>query len=93
MSMQINLQCYIVCSKYPPLARAHALSGARHLSMDASSVAVRCCAKSYARFPPFRCRFAVPVSRCRFRTPLPLPLPLRILFLPFMAVRARNLIT
>jgi len=25
--------------------------------------------------PFFRCRFAVPVSRCRFRTPLPLPLP------------------
>jgi len=23
----------------------------------------------------FRCRFAVPVSRCRFLTPLPLPLP------------------
>ena len=34
-----------------------------------------------ARFPPFRCRFAVPVSRCRFRILLPLPLsplPLRI---------------
>jgi len=28
--------------------------------------------------PFFRCRFAVPVSRCRFRTPLPLPLPLRL---------------
>jgi len=24
----------------------------------------------------FSCRFVVPVSRCRFRTPLPLPLPL-----------------
>jgi len=31
---------------------------------------------SNARFPPFRCRFAVPVSCCLFRTPLPLPLPL-----------------
>jgi len=34
--------------------------------------------------PFFRCRFSVPVSRCRFRTPLslplPLPLPLRIFF-------------
>ena len=38
--------------------------------------------KSNAQFPPsvavFRCRFAVPVRRCRFRTPLPLPLPLCI---------------
>jgi len=31
-----------------------------------------------ARFPPIRCRFAVPVSRRRFRTPLPLLLPLRL---------------
>ena len=45
-----------------------------------------------AWFPPFRCCFAVPVSRCRFRTPLPLPLPLRI-FLLFTAVTERNFLT
>ena len=38
------------------------------------------CRDCNARFPPFRCcsslcPFAVPVSRCRFGTPLPLPLP------------------
>jgi len=40
--------------------------------------------------PFFRCRFAVPVSQCRFRTPL--PLPLRI-FLLFMAETERNFLT
>jgi len=30
--------------------------------------------------PFFRCRFAVAVSRCRFRTPLPLPLRIFLLF-------------
>ena len=41
---------------------------------------------------PLPFRFAVPVSRCRFWTPLPLPLPLRI-FLPFTAVTERNFLT
>jgi len=42
----------------------------------------------------FRCRFAVPVSRCRFRTPLPLPLPLPLrIFLLFTAVTERNFLT
>jgi len=40
------------------------------------------CPISTIPLPFFRCRFAIPVSRCRFRTPLPLPLqlPLRIFF-------------
>jgi len=33
------------------------------------------CPLSTIPLPFFRCHFAVPVSRCRFRTPLPLPLP------------------
>ena len=53
---------------------------------------VRCSTLTYARFPSFRCRFAVPISRCRFRTPLPLPLLLRI-FLLFTAVTERNFLT
>jgi len=36
------------------------------------------CPVSTIPLPFFRCRFAVAVSRCRFRTLLPLPLPLRI---------------
>jgi len=38
------------------------------------------CPVSTIPLPFFRCRFAVPVSRCRltFRALLPLPLPLRI---------------
>jgi len=47
------------------------------------------CPVSTIPLPFCRCRFAVPDSRCRFRTPLPLPLPLRI-FLPFAAVTERN---
>jgi len=36
MSMPIHLQCYSMCSKYPPSARRYALSRrARYLSMDA----------------------------------------------------------
>jgi len=36
MSVQINLQCHSVCSKCAPSACTHALSRARHWSMDAS---------------------------------------------------------
>jgi len=36
------------------------------------------CLVSTILLPFFGCHFAVPVSRCPFRTPLPLPLPLRI---------------
>jgi len=35
--------------------------------------------------PFFRCRFAIPLSRCRLRTPLPLPLPL-----PYALARRRR---
>jgi len=41
-----------------------------------------------AWFQPFRCRFAVGISRCRFRTPL----PLRI-FLLFTAAAVGNFLT
>jgi len=36
------------------------------------------CPVSTIPLPFFRCRFTIPVSRCRFRTSLTLPLPLRI---------------
>jgi len=38
------------------------------------------CPVSTIPLPFFRCRFAVPVSRCRFSTPLPLPLPVAYVF-------------
>ena len=48
------------------------------------------CPVSTIPLPFFRCRFAVPDSRCRSRTlPLPLPLPLHI-FLLFTAATERN---
>ena len=48
------------------------------------------CLVSTIPLPFLRCRFAVPVSCCRFRTPL--LLPLRI-FLLFTAVTERNFLT
>jgi len=44
-----------------------------HVTVDLLSLS---CPVSIIPLPFFRCRFAVPVSRCGFRTPLPLPLPL-----------------
>jgi len=54
MSLPIHLQCYIMCSKYPPSARSHASSRARHLSMDASMT--RCSIHELSKAFNRRCR-------------------------------------
>jgi len=45
MSMPIHLQCYSTCSKYPPLARRHALSRARHCQWMCQWYVVQCWVK------------------------------------------------
>jgi len=45
MSMLIHIQCYSMCSQYPPSARRHALSRALNLSVDASMTRFQCSAK------------------------------------------------
>ena len=52
ISMPIHLQCYSMCSKYPPSARRHALSRAGHLSMAASMTRCSMLSRAYNR----RCR-------------------------------------
>ena len=52
ISMPIHLQCYSMCSKYPPSARRHALSRARNLSMDASMTRCSMLSQAFNR----RCR-------------------------------------
>ena len=67
----LHIHCRLVSSKRTSVSDTGQLN---QMSIKAL------CPVSIIPLPFFRCRFAVPVSHCRFRTPLPLPLPLRIFF-------------